>query len=56
MEAGWISEGEKGELTRKARLTANKYEIREEPELRVLGGVHHSRGTSRLDAEELSGG
>ena len=36
VEVGWISEGERGELVRKARLTANEYEIREEPELRVL--------------------
>ena len=36
VEAGWISEGERGELARRARLTANEYEIRGEPELRVL--------------------
>jgi hypothetical protein len=36
VEAEWISEGERGELVRKARLTANEYEIKEEPELRVL--------------------
>ena len=36
VEAGWIAEGERGELVRKARLTASEYEIGGEPELRVL--------------------
>jgi hypothetical protein len=32
----WIAEEERGELVRKARLTADAYEIKSEPELRVL--------------------
>ena len=34
--AEWIAEGEREELTKKARLTADAYEITSEPELRVL--------------------
>jgi hypothetical protein len=47
VEAGWISEGERGELVRKARLTANEYEIKEEPELRVLNLGEGRRSIAR---------
>ena len=36
VRAGWIAEGEREELVRKARVTATEYEVKGEPELRVL--------------------
>ena len=56
-EAGSIAEGERGELVRKARLTASEYEIGGEPELRVLNlGEGWAEVDSQSSAEVLPDG